>query len=133
MNRVKLLIDTQVFIWLINEDPRLGAKTLAMLQDTSNEVFISYFSFFEMTIKASIGKLDFDGSIINDLPEMGVTLIVPSNAALQRYTILNPENKDPFDNILATVAITEKCTFITSDPKILAISIRSLSLLDATK
>src|SRR5688572_17316389 len=121
---MKLLIDTQVFIWLINEDERLGADTLSMLLDTSNEVFISYFSFFEMAIKASLGKLDFDSSIIDDLPKMGTEFIAPSNAALHKYTILNPDNKDPFDNILATVAITEKCSFVTSDPKILAVSAR---------
>lgn len=130
---MKLLIDTQVFIWLINEDARLGVKTLEMLQNTSNEVFISYFSFFEMTIKASIGKLDFDSSVMDDLPKMGIELIAPSNSALQQYAIFNPANKDPFDNVLATVAITEKCTFITSDPKILAVLVRGLNLLDATK
>ena len=130
---MKLLIDTQVFIWLINEDGRLGADTLSVLQDTSNEVLISYFSFFEMTIKASIGKLEFDSSVMDDLPKMGIELIAPSNTALQRYAILNPDNKDPFDNILATVAITEKCSFVTSDPKVLAVSTRGLSLLDATK
>jgi PIN domain nuclease of toxin-antitoxin system len=130
---MRLLIDTQVFIWLINEDARLSSATLGALQDTSNEVFISYFSFFEMTIKASIGKLDFDSSVIDDLPKMGIELIAPSNTALQKYAIFNPENKDPFDNILATVAITERCTFVTSDPKILAISVRGLNLLDATK
>lgn len=129
---MKLLIDTQVFIWLINEDLRLGTKTLAMLQDTSNEVFISYFSFFEMTIKASMGKLNFDSSIMDDLPEMGAELISPNNAALQKYAIRNPDNKDPFDNILASVAITEKCTFVTGDSKLLSISVRGLKLLDAT-
>jgi len=129
---MRLLIDTQVFIWLINEDTRLSSATLEALQDTSNEVFISYFSFFEMTIKASIGKLDFDSSVMNDLPKMGIELISPSSAALQKYAIFNPDNKDPFDNILTTVAITEKCTFITSDPRILAISARGLNLLDAT-
>ncbi|SRR6266542_6970307 len=130
---MRLLIDTQVFVWLINEDVRLSSDTLEALQDTSNEVFISYFSFFEMTIKASTGKLDFDSSVMDDLPKMGIELISPSNAALQKYAILNPDNKDPFDNILATVAITEKCTFVTSDPKILAVSVRGLNLLDATK
>jgi PIN domain nuclease of toxin-antitoxin system len=130
---MRSLIDTQVFIWLINEDVRLSSKTLEALQDTSNEVFISYFSFFEMAIKASIGKLDFDSSVIDDLPKMGIELITPSNAALQKYAIFNPDNKDPFDNILAAVAIIEKCTFVTSDPKILAISTRGLNLLDATK
>lgn len=130
---MRLLIDTQVFIWLINEDTRLGSATLEALQDTSNEVFISYFSFFEMTIKASVGKLNFDSSVMDDLPKMGIELISPSNAALQKYAIFKPDNKDPFDNILATVAITEKCIFITSDPKILALSVRGLSLLDATE
>lgn len=130
---MRLLIDTQVFIWLINEDARLGSVTLKALQDTSNEVFISYFSFFEMTIKASIGKLDFDSSVMDDLPRMGIELISPSIAALQKYAIFNPSNKDPFDNMLATVAITEKCAFVTSDPKVLAISVRGLKLLDATK
>jgi PIN domain nuclease of toxin-antitoxin system len=129
---MRLLVDTQVFIWLINEDARLSSATLKALQDTSNEVFISYFSFFETTIKASIGKLNFDDSIMDDLPKMGVELIPPNNAALQKYAILNPDNKDPFDNILVSVAIAEKCTFVTSDPKILAISVRGLNLLDAT-
>jgi PIN domain nuclease of toxin-antitoxin system len=130
---MKFLIDTQVFIWLINEDLRLGTKTLAILQDTSNDVFISYFSFFEMTIKASIGKLGLDSSVIEDLPKMGIELIAPNSVALHKYTIFNPDNKDPFDNILTTVAITEKCTFVTSDPKILIVSARGLNLLDATK
>ncbi|HJQ09316.1 MAG TPA: type II toxin-antitoxin system VapC family toxin [Candidatus Saccharimonadales bacterium] len=130
---MKFLVDTQVFIWLINEDARLGVNTLETLQDTSNQIFISYFSFFEMTIKASIGKLNFDSSVMDDLPRMGIDLIAPSNSALQKYAIFNPDNKDPFDNILATVAITEKCTFITSDPKILTLSVRGLNLLDATK
>jgi PIN domain nuclease of toxin-antitoxin system len=129
---MRLLVDTQVFIWLINEDARLSSATLKALQDTSNEVFISYFSFFEMTIKASIGKLDFDSSIMDDLSKMGIELIPPNNAALQKYAIFNPDNKDPFDNILASVAITEKCTFVTSDSKILSISARGLNLLDAT-
>jgi PIN domain nuclease of toxin-antitoxin system len=130
---MRLLIDTQAFIWLVNQDGRLGSSILQALQNASNQVYISYFSFFEMTIKASIGKLDFDSSIMNDLPKMGIELLMPSNATLQKYAIFNPDNKDPFDNVLTAVAISEKCTFVTSDPKILAISSRDLSLLDATK
>jgi len=130
---MRLLIDTQVFIWLINEDTRLGSAALKALRDTSNQVFISYFAFFEMTIKASVGKLDFDSSVMDDLPKMGIELIAPCRSALQKYAILNPDNKDPFDNILATVAVTEKCTFVTSDPKILAVSAHGLGLFDATK
>jgi len=130
---MKLLIDTQVFIWLTNEDKRLGADALQILSDTSNQLYISYFSFFEMTIKESIGKLTYESSVLHDLPKMGIELMLPDNEALASYTIFNPGNKDPFDNMLAAVARNEGCTFVTSDPKILAVSTSGLKLLDATK
>ena len=130
---MKLLIDTQVFLWLINEDSRLGSEALRMLSDTSNQVLISYFSFFEITIKANIGKLKYDSSVIDDLPKMGIELVLPDIAALQNYLILNPDNKDPFDNILISVARNEKCTFMTSDENILATSASGLRLVNAIK
>src|SRR5437868_15112187 len=114
---MKILIDTQVFVWLIEDDSRLGKEAKQLLFDAQNEVMISYFSFYEMTIKASIGKLLYDSSIVDDLPEMGVDLIMPSIEALSGYEILNQDNKDPFDNMIIAVARTEKATLITSNPK----------------
>ncbi len=86
-----------------------------------------------MTIKASIGKLDYDHSVIGDLPKMGIEIIMPDEDALHGYAIFNPDNKDPFDNMLISVARNEKCTLVTSDPKILAITISGFKSLDATK
>ena len=129
---MKLLLDTQVFVWLTEGDDRLGSSILEKLTDLSNTVYISYFSFFEMAIKASIGKMQYDNSIINDLPTMGVELIMPDRLLLSRYRIYNPSNKDPFDNVLISVALNEKCTLVTSDQKILAVAESALSLLDAT-
>lgn len=130
---MKFLIDTQVLVWLTEEDSRLGAKTLEQLTDLSHTVHVSYFSFFEMAIKASIGKMKYDNSVVEDLPVMGVELIMPDRLVLGRYKIYNPANKDPFDNILISVAIGEKCTFVTSDPKILGVSEPDLVVLDATQ
>jgi PIN domain nuclease of toxin-antitoxin system len=130
---MKLLIDTQVFVWLTEEDSRLGKQALARLTDLSNTVHISYFSLFEMAIKASIGKMKYDNSIVDDLPTMGVDLIMPDILLLDHYKVYNPLNKDPFDNILISVAINEKCLFVTSDLRILAVSEPSLTLVDATR
>lgn len=58
---------------------------------------------------------------------------MPTVEALRNYSIVSPNNKDPFDNMLITVARNEKCTFVTSDPKILGTSIPKLKLLDARK
>jgi PIN domain nuclease of toxin-antitoxin system len=130
---MKILIDTQVFIWLVSDQPRLGTKTLQAISDTSNQVCMSYFSFLEMTLKASNGKLDYDHSVLDDLPTMGIDLFMPSTDLLRGYRVFNPDNKDPFDNLLIATALAEKCTFATSDQKILAVTSKRLKLLDATK
>lgn len=115
---MRLLIDTQIFIWLINDDKRIGSKTIRALRSTLNQLSLSYFSIFEMTIKASIGKLDYDSTVLDDLPKMGIDLLLPDKTTLQNYTIFNPDNKDPFDNALIATAIHEKYSFVTIDPKV---------------
>lgn len=130
---MNILIDTQVLVWLVTDDPRLGKESKEILTDTKNGVSISYFSFFGMTIKASIGKLSWDTSLIDDLPSMGIELIMPDIDTLQNYAILNPANKDPFDNVIVSVARSGNSTLMTSDPKILAISNLGLSVIDASK
>ena len=130
---MKLLLDTQVFIWLINNDGRLGKVTLEILRDPTNQLNISYFSVYEMIIKASIGKLEYDNSVIDDLPKMGIELLLPDAESLDNYSIYNPENKDPFDNALITVARKERCLLVTSDPKILSVSVQGLGLINALK
>ena len=128
-----ILIDTQVLVWLVDDDTRLGAEAKRALIDTSNKILISYFSFFEMTIKASIGKLSWDTSLTEDLPRMGIDLIMPDLDALISYAVFNPANKDPFDNILISVARNKKAVLMTSDPKMLTVSIPGLRVIDAKK
>ncbi len=130
---MKILIDTQVFVWLVGQDPRLGQDALEMLSNTSNRVFISYFSFFEMKIKESIGKMTIDISVVDDLPTMGIELVDADINALRSYSVFNPDNKDPFDNMLINIALSERCSFMTSDSKILATQHNDLKLINALK
>ena len=130
---MKLLVDTQAFIWLINNDKRLGSKAREALQSTANELNLSYFSVYEMIIKAAVGKLDYDPRVLDDLPKMSIDLLLPDKTTLQSYRIFSPDNKDPFDNALITVAVHENYYFVTSDAKILNVPVHNLRLLDATK
>ena len=129
---LRLLLDTQAFIWLINDDRRLGTKTKEVLTNTNNEVALSYFSIFEMTIKSSIGKLDYDQSIVNNLSSMGIDLLLPDQNTLIGYKIHSEDNKDPFDNALITIALNDKLQLVTSDNKILQTKIKDLSVIDAS-
>jgi len=53
---VRLLLDTHAMYWYIEGDPQLSATAQTLIQDTSNEVFVSPASFWEIAIKISIGK-----------------------------------------------------------------------------
>ncbi|MCB9801929.1 MAG: type II toxin-antitoxin system VapC family toxin [Pseudomonadales bacterium] len=129
---MKILLDTQVFIWLVNDDPRLGAQAKKVVVSTQNQVYISFLSLFEMAIKAAIGKLSFDPSIMNDLESMGIELVPGDSASLSQYQVFNEENKDPFDNFLVAVAKTRDYVFLTSDRSILSADASGVSIMDAT-
>lgn len=130
---MKVLVDTNVLLWFAAGDERLGSKARLLLGNPSNRVFISYFSVFEMTIKAGAGKIEVEDSIIEDSVKAGFELLMPDLNTLTGYTVLNPNNKDPFDNALMCVAIQERCKFMTSDRKILSTNAEGFKLLDATR
>ena len=59
---MRVLIDTHIFLWFVNDDPKLSATTKALLQSEAN-VFVSVASLWEIAIKISTGKLRLPGSI----------------------------------------------------------------------
>lgn len=128
-----LLVDTQVLVWLLSNVKQLGIHSRQMLSNYENRVLVSYFSLYEIVVKASIGKLDFDYSAIDDFPSMGLELLQPNLENLRQYQVFNPANKDPFDNMLIATAVTENCAFVSSDAKILASTVKGLKLIDATR
>ena len=126
----RLLLDTHVFIWLVNGDKRVSKHTAKLVSDPANEVYLSYFSLFEMVIKSATGKMTFDPQIIQKLETVGIKLLYPDVELLGEYTVYNPENRDPFDNALLTVAKTHGLVLVTNDHKII-MSNSGVNILDA--
>ena len=53
----KLLLDSYTLIWFFEGDDRLPQALKAMIEDIENEIFVSIASFWEISIKKSLGKL----------------------------------------------------------------------------
>jgi len=53
----RLLLDTQLLLWWLADDPRLPAEAIQRIQDFEAEVFVSQASLSEMAIKCSLGRL----------------------------------------------------------------------------
>ena len=65
---MKILLDTHIFLWLIDDSEKLSNKFRQAIQDPNNEKFLSVISIWECVIKYQIGKLNFPSSPETYLP-----------------------------------------------------------------
>ncbi len=54
---MKLLIDTHIFLWFVNDDVRLESDIKDTIEDTDNSIYLSIASLWEISIKYNLGKL----------------------------------------------------------------------------
>jgi PIN domain nuclease of toxin-antitoxin system len=113
-----LLIDTQSFIWFVENDPKLPVSVRDVMEGEQNNLFISIASLWEIVIKSSLGKLSIQKNIsemIKDVTQSGFSIlqIVPQH--LVTLHSLEYIHRDPFDRIIISQAITENMQIISSD------------------
>jgi len=116
---MRLLLDTHLLIWALNEPQRLNATTRAILEDEAHEVLFSVASIWELAIKhgqrPTVFKLE-PGILRRGMLDNGYDeLPIISQHALAVST-LPPLHKDPFDRLLIAQALVEGITLVTADP-----------------
>jgi PIN domain nuclease of toxin-antitoxin system len=116
---VNLLLDTHLLLWAAGRPERLPAAARKLINDTGNKLYFSAASLWEIAIKRSLGRDDFQadarllrrGLLDNgylDLPITGEHAVAVDSL---------PEiHKDPFDRILIAQATVEGIALLTVDP-----------------
>ncbi len=112
---MKLLLDTHVLIWALENNPTLSNQARDAIIDGENIVFISAASTWEISIKKAMGKLKTPDNLHDEID-------------LHRFTALNINfehsdlagklpliHKDPFDRMLIAQAMIEKLTLVSRD------------------
>jgi PIN domain nuclease of toxin-antitoxin system len=117
---MRVLLDTNVFLWCILDDAKLSKKARTMIVD-ADERYVSSASIWEVAIKKSLGKLDSDNSIENLAEAIEVSgfleLAITAKHAATVYE-LKHFHRDPFDRILIAQAIFEPLIFLTADKQL---------------
>jgi PIN domain nuclease of toxin-antitoxin system len=117
---VRLLLDTHVFLWWVEDAPVLSRKARAAIADPENQCLLSLVSSWEMAIKLSLGKLKLPDAIERFIPEQlaanGFSQLQIDFRHVVRVAGLAFHHRDPFDRLLVAQAIEEKLPVITSDP-----------------
>jgi PIN domain nuclease of toxin-antitoxin system len=116
---LKLLLDTNIFLFAMEDSNRLSKKAIQLLEDESNELLLSLVSLWEISIKQSIGKLQFVDNLKKTI-ELGIDKlelqIVPIRSNhIYKLSELPFHHNDPFDRLLAAQCLEEKITIISTD------------------
>ena len=122
---MNLLLDTHVFLWALNNDPRLTDEARAAIIDGRNLVFVSAVTAWEIAIKRARGKLRLPpGDYLEQLRLYRFTpLSVTSEHALATEA-LPPHHNDPFDRMLIAQAREEGLTLVTHDRRMSLYDVR---------
>ena len=115
------LLDTQIVIWSLDDDPRLPKAVRDIIEDTYNTTSITVVSLWEIAIKRSLNKLKFStdlSNIINQVTAKQVSLLSITVDHLEAVETLAYQGKhrDPFDRLIISQAMVENLTLISSDP-----------------
>ncbi len=112
---MRLLLDTQVYLWCLSDSPRLGEEIRRSIE-SAEAVFVSAASIWEACIKASMGKLQADpADLVAGIEASGFEELPVRAVHAARVAGLPQIHRDPFDRLLVAQAMEEPMTLITSD------------------
>ena len=115
---MKLLLDTHVLLWAAGSPDQLSPDARTLLEDPNNELVFSAASLWEITIKRSVGRTDFqvDARVLRrGLLDNGYLELPITSEHAVFIDSLPSIHKDPFDRILVAQATVEGITLLTAD------------------
>lgn len=115
-----VLLDTHCFLWAAIDPEKLPGKAREVIADPAHEIQVSTVSFWEISIKFALGKLDLTGCAPDDLVvvarEMGLAIVAPSVEEMASfYRLPKLAHKDPFDRLLIWQCLQRDWTLISRD------------------
>lgn len=119
---MKLLIDTHVVLWALEDYRLLSADMARVLRLTPRPRFmVSAASIWEISIKAAKGKLRAPADLPERLLRQGFELlsVTPAHAWAARGVSGELANRDPFDRLIYVQAKLEGLTLATRDAVLL--------------
>jgi PIN domain nuclease of toxin-antitoxin system len=116
---VRLLVDTQCWLWMVADPDRLSRSARALISSEKHELFLSAVSSWEISIKHGLGKLALPAPPREFVPtRMQVTRVLPlavTHEHALRVADLPWHHRDPFDRLLVAQAQAESLSLLTAD------------------
>ncbi len=116
---MKVLIDTHVFIWYVQNSEKLIDSATRLINDGRNEILFSTASIWEMAIKQSTGKLNLSNPYASFIKEQmrlnDIDLLPITIEHLEIVASLPFHHRDPFDRLLISQVLVENISILSVD------------------
>lgn len=112
---MRLLLDSNAFIWAYARPTELSPAARRALNDAANDRVVSIASLWEIAIKLSLRKLEFKEDFARALDDIAATSLPITLQHAARVQSLPFHHRDPFDRMMIAQAIEEGLTIVTRD------------------
>jgi PIN domain nuclease of toxin-antitoxin system len=116
---MNLLLDTHVFLWFVNDHPKLSNHLKDLIEDDDNVSYLSMASLWEMSIKFNLGKLtlepDYEEFVEREVITSSIKLLKIELEHLKINAALPFHHRDPFDRLIIAQAVVENLPIISVD------------------
>ncbi len=114
------LLDTHTLLWTLFEDEKLSAKARDAISNAENEIYVSVISYWEISLKYALGKLELEGITPDELPEKAKeidieTMDLSEEDVITFYKLPRLKHRDPFDRLIIWQAIRRDIPLISKD------------------
>ena len=125
---MRFLLDTHTALWFLQGSDELPNQLLKLITDVDNRCFISVASLWEITIKASLGKLTLHDDLEKIYQLRSENQIEPFQIEyhhLKCLMCLEHYHRDPFDRLIIAQAKEEGLTVLTKDRMFAAYDVKT--------
>ncbi|MCL4206271.1 MAG: type II toxin-antitoxin system VapC family toxin [Pirellulaceae bacterium] len=116
---MKLLVDSHVLLWAVDQPGQLSSSAASALRDPANDLLVSAATVWELAIKVSLNKLtltkpyrEWMTQVLADLDALVLPITVEYAAA---QADLPAHHRDPFDRLLVAQASVEGISIVSHD------------------
>lgn len=124
-----LLLDTHTLLWWVSDDERLSSGARSAIS-TAAHVVASDVSLWELTVKASVGKIQLDPSSAEWFEHHTTRSRFRELPITRRHLVdlasLPLQHRDPFDRLLIAQARVENLTLVSGDSEIAKYDVRTI-------
>jgi PIN domain nuclease of toxin-antitoxin system len=120
---MKLLLDTHIWLWSVLEPERLSRRVAKEIQDTSNDLWLSPISVWELIVLWQKGRMvpgeDIETWVPNALQNLPLQEAPVTYEVARETGRLRLAHRDPADRFLVATAKVFELTLVTADEHLL--------------